>query len=88
MYHQRRKRGFHNEVAAEDLSSCMKNAEPGSPGKYGDALVVLGIIAGRCDHRGKTLLMVGLLYDARSGDHEFRGWVPWTTLWIALNYPY
>ncbi|KAG0253947.1 4-aminobutyrate transaminase [Mortierella polycephala] len=31
MYHQRRKRGFNNEIAAEDLSTCMKNVGPGSP---------------------------------------------------------
>ncbi|KAG0330425.1 hypothetical protein BG004_002106 [Podila humilis] len=31
MYHQRRKRGMTAEITSEDLSSCMKNALPGSP---------------------------------------------------------
>ncbi|KAG0051030.1 hypothetical protein BGZ83_004185 [Gryganskiella cystojenkinii] len=31
MYHQRQKRGFKAPIAEEDLSSCMKNALPGSP---------------------------------------------------------
>ncbi|KAF9312551.1 hypothetical protein BG003_006168 [Podila horticola] len=31
MYHQRKKRGLTAEISAEDLSSCMKNALPGSP---------------------------------------------------------
>ncbi|KAG0201371.1 hypothetical protein BGX28_005796 [Mortierella sp. GBA30] len=31
MYHQRRKRGLNSEISSEDLTSCMKNAGPGSP---------------------------------------------------------
>ncbi|KAF9142306.1 4-aminobutyrate transaminase [Mortierella sp. GBA39] len=31
MYHQRNKRGFNSEISNEDLSTCMKNSEPGSP---------------------------------------------------------
>ncbi|KAF9163113.1 hypothetical protein BGX21_009254 [Mortierella sp. AD011] len=31
MYHQRRKRGMNTPASADDLSSCMRNAAPGSP---------------------------------------------------------
>jgi len=34
MYHQRRKRGLKAPISEEDLSSCMKNALPGSPGEF------------------------------------------------------
>lgn len=34
MYHQRNKRGFNSKISNEDLSTCMKNSEPGSPGRF------------------------------------------------------